>query len=105
MRILVVEDDALISNAIEAGLKTTMQTTNAATIRNPWLTWKIRSAEIPMITYLPTTGISASQIAAQKSAEWFRERCDFCLENNGTQADFQETCLAFLRKLGIMKTN
>ena len=45
------------------------------------------------------------RIAAQKSAEWFRERCDFCLENNGTQADFQETCLAFLRKLGIMKTN
>ncbi|MCI7725912.1 MAG: dephospho-CoA kinase [Clostridiales bacterium] len=45
------------------------------------------------------------RIDAQKSAEWFRERCDFCLENNGTQADFQETCLAFLRKLGIMKTN
>ena len=45
------------------------------------------------------------RIAAQKSAEWFRERGDFCLENNGTQADFQETCLAFLRKLGIMKTN
>lgn len=45
------------------------------------------------------------RIAAQKSAEWFRERCDFCLENSGTQADFQETCLAFLRKLGIMKTN
>ena len=45
------------------------------------------------------------RIDAQKSAEWFRERCDFCLENNGTQADFQKTCLAFLRKLGIMKTN
>ena len=45
------------------------------------------------------------RIDAQKSVEWFRERCDFCLENNGTQADFQETCLAFLRKLGIMKTN
>ena len=45
------------------------------------------------------------RIAAQKSAEWFRERCDFCLENNGTQADFQETCLAFLRKLGIMEAN
>ena len=45
------------------------------------------------------------RIAAQKSAAWFRERCDFCLENSGTQADFQETCLAFLRKFGIMKTN
>ena len=45
------------------------------------------------------------RIAAQKSAEWFRERCDYCLENNGTQADFQKTCLAFLRKLGIMEAN
>lgn len=45
------------------------------------------------------------RIAAQKSAEWFREQCDYCLENNGTQADFQKTCLAFLRKLGIMETN
>ena len=45
------------------------------------------------------------RIAAQKSAEWFRERCDYCLENNGTQADFQKTCLAFLRKLGIMEGN
>ena len=44
------------------------------------------------------------RIAAQKSAEWFRERCDYCLENNGTQADFQKTSLAFLRKLGIMET-
>ena len=45
------------------------------------------------------------RIAAQKSAEWFRERCDYCLENNGTRADFQKTCLAFLRKLGIMEAN
>ena len=45
------------------------------------------------------------RIAAQKSAEWFQERCDYCLENNGTQADFQKTCLAFLRKLGIMEAN
>ena len=45
------------------------------------------------------------RITAQKSAEWFRERCDYCLENNGTQADFQKTSLAFLRKLGIMEAN
>ena len=45
------------------------------------------------------------RIAAQKSAEWFRERCDYCLENNGTQADFQKTCLAFLRETGIMEAN
>ena len=45
------------------------------------------------------------RITAQKSAEWFRERCDYCLENNGTQADFQKTCLAFLRETGIMEAN
>ena len=45
------------------------------------------------------------RITAQKSAEWFRERCDYCLDNNGTQADFQKTCLAFLRETGIMEAN
>ena len=45
------------------------------------------------------------RMAAQKSAQWFQEQCDYCLENNGTQADFQKTCLAFLRKLGIMEAN
>ena len=45
------------------------------------------------------------RITAQKSAEWFRERCDYCLENNGTQADFQKTCLAFLQETGIMEAN
>ena len=46
-----------------------------------------------------------SRIDAQKSADWFRKMCDFCLENNGTQADFQKTCLAFLRQAGIMEAN
>lgn len=45
------------------------------------------------------------RIAAQKRAEWFREQCDYCLENNGTQEDFQKTCLAFLRETGIMEAN
>ena len=42
------------------------------------------------------------RMAAQKSTQWFRKRCDYCLENNGTREDFQKTCLAFLRKLGII---
>lgn len=42
--------------------------------------------------------------AAQKSDQWFREKCDLVLENSGTKADCQEKCLAFLSKLGIMKT-
>lgn len=42
------------------------------------------------------------RIAAQHDARWFRECCDFCLENNGTQAEFRAACLAFLQKLGIL---
>ena len=45
------------------------------------------------------------RIAAQKKVDWFREKCDYCLENNGTQEDFQKTCLAFLRQTGIMEAN
>ena len=43
------------------------------------------------------------RIDAQKSAQWFRERCDYCLENDGSPEDFWKICLAFLRKIGIME--
>ena len=39
---------------------------------------------------------------AQPSAEWFRGKCTYTLENNGTQGDFEAKCLAFLLDLGIM---
>ena len=44
-----------------------------------------------------------SRIAAQHADSWFRERCDFLLENRGTKAQFSEKCLAFLHQLGIME--
>ena len=44
-----------------------------------------------------------SRIAAQHDEGWFREQCDVCLKNDGTQEDFQKKCLAFLRKLGIIE--
>ena len=44
-----------------------------------------------------------SRIAAQHSDRWFREKCDIILENEGTQQQFQDKCLAFLQGLGIMK--
>ena len=44
-----------------------------------------------------------SRINAQKSEEWFRDRCHRVLENNTTLPDFQAKCLAFLSKIGIMK--
>lgn len=50
-------------------------------------------------------GYAKRRIDAQKSPDWFRENCDFVLENQGTQVQFQDTCVAFLRKLGIMDTN
>ena len=42
------------------------------------------------------------RIDAQPTAEWFRDHCNYALENDGTEADFQVKCLAFLRDLGIM---
>ena len=44
-----------------------------------------------------------SRIDAQKTADWFRTKCDFCLDNDGTREDFQKCCLAFLQRLGIME--
>ena len=44
------------------------------------------------------------RIAAQHTDDWFREHCDYVLENNGDLAGFERKCIAFLRNLGIMKT-
>ena len=46
-----------------------------------------------------------SRIAAQHDEGWFRQRCDYILENNGNLDAFATNCLAFLRNLGIMKEN
>lgn len=43
-----------------------------------------------------------SRIAAQHPESWFRDRCAYTLENNGTEAQFREKCLAFLRNLCII---
>lgn len=44
-----------------------------------------------------------ARIAAQKSRQWYLERCDHVLENNTTEADFMAKCLAFFRDLAIIK--
>lgn len=44
-----------------------------------------------------------SRIAAQHAESWFRERCDRILENNGTEMQFREKCLAFLENLDIIE--
>lgn len=43
-----------------------------------------------------------SRIAAQHSDGWFRERCGYLLENDGTPEQFREKCLAFFRQSGII---
>ena len=43
-----------------------------------------------------------SRIAAQHPESWFREHCDCTLENNGTEKQFSEKCLAFLNNLNII---
>ena len=43
------------------------------------------------------------RLDAQHSDAWFRERCDFLLENTGNLPDFQAKCLAFLRGYCIME--
>jgi len=43
------------------------------------------------------------RIAAQHDADWFRQRCDCILENNGTEMQFYYKCIAFLGELGIIE--
>ncbi len=42
------------------------------------------------------------RIDAQHKDAWFRERCDYTLENAGEMDAFATKCLAFLQGLGIM---
>ena len=46
---------------------------------------------------------AAMRINAQKEQVYFAEKCDYVLENNGTQADFQKKCLAFFQNLLTIK--
>ena len=43
------------------------------------------------------------RLDAQHPDSWFRERCDYILENSGSLIDFQAKCLAFFRSIGIME--
>ena len=46
-----------------------------------------------------------NRISAQHSEDWFREKCDRMLVNDGNIEAFRAKCLAFLLSLGIMKEN
>ena len=51
-----------------------------------------------------TEEYAALRIRSQKAPEEFNSSCDYVLENNGSEADFRNKCLAFFQDLGIMKT-
>jgi dephospho-CoA kinase len=42
------------------------------------------------------------RIAAQHADTYFREHCDFVLENNASQEKFLEECIAFFRARAIL---
>ncbi len=42
------------------------------------------------------------RIGAQHSDDWFREHCDYTLENSTTKTEFETKCLAFLAEIGIL---
>ena len=45
-----------------------------------------------------------SRIAAQHDESWFRQRCDYVLENSGEIDAFATNCLAFLHTIGIIES-
>ena len=45
---------------------------------------------------------ACKRIDAQHSDLWFRDKCQVCLENNGTLDAFATKCVAFLAELGII---
>ena len=50
-----------------------------------------------------TREYAQNRIDAQPSETWFRQNCDYTLENDGTYQDFQRKCLAFFADPAIMK--
>ena len=50
-----------------------------------------------------TEEYARSRIAAQHEEAWFRERCDYVLENSDTIDAFATKCLAFFRHIGIIE--
>ena len=64
-------------------------------------------AEDRIARLMAREGISAEyakkRIDAQHSDDWFREKCDAVLENNGSLAEFEAKCVAFLADLRYNK--
>lgn len=63
--------------------------------------------EVRIARLMARDGISshyaAQRIGAQKPQSYFASLCDYVLDNNGTQMQFQKKCLAFFRNLVIIE--
>lgn len=66
----------------------------------------IAPLEIRVNRIMARDGISEdyarSRITSQQSDEWFSQKCDYVLENDGCMEDFTAKCLAFLHKYDII---
>lgn len=51
-----------------------------------------------------TEDYARSRIAAQHGEAWFRQHCDCVLENTGTEIQFHNKCVAFLRNQIIIES-
>ena len=49
-----------------------------------------------------TESYAKSRIAAQHPESWYTEKCNYTLQNDGTEDAFRAKCLAFLAELDIM---
>ena len=80
----------------ESGLDQLCQVTVAVTA--PW--------EDRICRLMNRDGISREyaekRIDAQHTEDWFRERCDHTLHNDGSLDAFTGKCIAFLQQIGIM---
>lgn len=52
-----------------------------------------------------TSEYAETRIRAQKSDEWYAQRCDHVLYNDSTPEAFEEKCIAFWERLSIIKEN
>ena len=50
-----------------------------------------------------TEDYARSRIAAQHDEAWFRQHCDCVLENIGTEIQFHNKCIAFLKNQIIIE--
>ena len=88
-----IDAAALIESGIHRLCDVTVAVNAPAALRLQWLMDRDHiSAEY-----------AQNRMNAQPTSLWYTQHCDYTLENNGTAAEFQAKCLAFLQELGILK--